>query len=68
MTIFVNFAKVSTSSWFSAQHFRKRQFYFDFFLQGAGRQLPLHQLATPIFFANKKIEAKKKERKETAEI
>ena len=52
VTIFVNFAKISTNLRFSTQHFRKRR--------GAWRHLPpCPSTSYDQFFANKKIEAKR---------
>ena len=51
VSIFVKFAKISTNFRFSAQHFRKRQFYRNFFFPfgvEASAPLPFHQLR-PIF-------------------
>ena len=45
VTIFVNFAKISANFKFSAQHFRKSQFYPNFFFPWgveASAPLPLH--------------------------
>ena len=54
VTIFVNFAKISTNFRFSAQHLTKRQFYLNFFFPwGVEASAPCPSTSYDQFFAKK---------------